>query len=158
MAITFTYQPPDDISLTMGFEAKYHPGLQFDLQEKTDMLKLPDLIGVWMRIDKALVGETYGLPLVSVDEEIPGLDELDALESGIYCYSNTVSASGNGWGTTLKAHWLGICVGLGYTCVYGHARPGASQALNAKFGCEWMSEHENWSGTGETYKLYRLKL
>src|SRR5260370_22404063 len=82
-----------------------------------------------------LWGETYGIPLAS---SIAGLTDLTDSEkrSGIHCYSNTIlpSFQKRGLGTILKAHWLGMAAGKGFESVYGYARPGGSQSLNARFG------------------------
>jgi hypothetical protein len=37
----------------------------------------------------------------------------------------------------------------------GHARPGGSQGLNAKFGAEFLDAFPDWFGTGEEYRLSR---
>lgn len=149
--IRFQHQPPD-INLTMGFEAPYHPNLQYDEDEKGAMLSLPGLIGVWMSLDGELVGETYGLPGPFTEDMIVCDDET------VYCYSNTVLRPSLGLGSTIKAHWLGVVVGRGFRRVIGHARPGASQALNVKFGAVLGASWPNWYGTGETYRQYELTL
>lgn len=140
--IRFQYKVPP-ISLIMGFEKPYPEPLQFTLEEKTEFLSDASLVGVWMWVDENLVGETYGLPNVA------GI---------VYCYSNTVLETGKGWGTLIKAHWLGLVKGSGYWRVEGHARPGASQALNVKFGAVLDEECPDWYGTGETYRHYTLVL
>jgi hypothetical protein len=53
---------------------------------------------------------------------------------------------------------LGLAVGEGFEVVYGHARPGGSQALNAKFGAVFTGNFPDWGGSGEEYKMYRLAL
>jgi len=58
----------------------------------------------------------------------------------------------------LKSHWLGLAAGEGFATVYGHARPGGSEALNAKFGAVFLDGFPDWYGTGEEYRLYRLAL
>ena len=37
-------------------------------------------------------------------------------------------------GIILKAHWLGLAADKGFENIYSCARPGASQALNVRFG------------------------
>jgi hypothetical protein len=158
--ITFSYDLP--LEQTMAFEAVYHEALQLDLCEKKELRDLPGAIFAWMFIDGELAGESYGVPLTSCDEPIEGLANITDIErrAGIYCYSNTILPpfQKQGMGTILKAHWLGLAVGNRFHIVYGHARPGGSQALNAKFGAVFLESFPDWSGTGEEYKLYRLVL
>ena len=42
--------------------------------------------------------------------------------------------------------------------IYGHARPGASQALNQSFGARLGPTRKNWHDTGEDFRLYVLHL
>jgi len=109
-----------------------------------------------------LVGESFGVSIIECKEPIEGLAVLDEYErkTGVYCYSNTILPpfQGKGLGKILKAHWLGIAVGNGFRVVYGHARPGASQALNAKFGATFVRSFPNWYETGEEYRMYKLRL
>jgi hypothetical protein len=157
--IKFNYDVPLD--QTMTFEAIYHENLQLALTEKQDIRDIPGSIFVWMFVDGALAGESYGNPLVA-DEPVEGLKHLTDVEkrTGIYCYSNTIlpAFQGQGFGAILKSHWLGLAAGEGFETVYGHARPGGSQALNAKFGAVFLDSFPDWYGTGEEYRLYRLAL
>jgi GNAT superfamily N-acetyltransferase len=146
----------------MGFEAVYHDNLKLDITEKTEIRDTRGSIFVWMIVNGELVGESYGVPLAESDEEFEGLTNVPENEkkASIYCYSNTIlpAFQKKGLGTVLKAHWLGLTVGRGFKFVYGHARPGGSQALNVKFGAVFLETFCDWSGTGEDYRLYRLKL
>ena len=159
-AITFKYDVPLD--QTMAFEPIYPVSLQLDISAKKDIRDSPGSIFVWMFADEELVGESYGIPVVSSDEPIEGLSDLSDVQrkSAIYCYSNTIlpASQGQGLGAILKAHWLGWAAAQGFSIVYGHARPGASQHLNAKFGAVFIRDFPDWYGTGEEYKLYRLTL
>lgn len=158
--IRFDYDVP--LEHTMGFDAIYPEGLQLTLQEKSALRQTSGAIFVWMRVADALAGEAYGVPITRYDEPIAGLSQLapGELAGAIYCYSNTVlpAVERQGYGSILKAHWLGLVAARGFKTVYGHARPGASQALNAKFGAVFLGAFPDWFGTGETYKLYRLTL
>jgi hypothetical protein len=153
-----------DVSLdqTMAFEAIYHKALQLDLCSKKDLWDIAGSVFVWVLLDGELVGESYGIPVANADESIEGLSDLTDSErkAAIYCYSNTIlpSFQKQGLGTILKAHWLGLAAGKGFDIVYGHARPGGSQALNAKFGAVFLDSYPDWAGTGEEYRLYRLAL
>ena len=158
--IKFSYNVPLD--QTMAFEAVYHENLRLKLTEKQEIRDIPGSIFVWMFVDGAPAGESYGNPLVADDEPIEGLTHLtdDEKRRGIYCYSNTIlpDFQGQGLGAILKSHWLGLAAGEGFETVYGHARPGGSQALNAKFGAVFLDSFPDWYGTGEEYRLYRLAL
>ncbi|PYN72825.1 MAG: hypothetical protein DMD96_33990 [Candidatus Rokuibacteriota bacterium] len=58
----------------------------------------------------------------------------------------------------LKAYVLGRAFEAGYQWVVGHAKEGASVGLNLRFGAELRRRHANWSGTGDPYRFYVLKL
>lgn len=144
---------------TMAFEAVYPESQQLDLSQKQQIRDAPGSIFAWMFLDGELAGETYGIPLES---SISGLTDLSDSEkkSGIHCYSNTIlpALQGRGLGKILKAHWLGLVVARGFEAVYGYARPGASQRLNAGFGAVFLRAFPDWCGTGEEYQMYRLAL
>ena len=156
-AIRFKYDLP--LEQTMAFEDVYHEAEQLHLSEKKKIWDAPGSIFVWMFVDGELAGETYGIPLAS---SIAGLSDLTVSEkkSGIHCYSNTILPpfQKRGLGTILKAHWLGMAAAKGFENVYGYARPGGSQSLNARFGAVFIGDFPNWCGTGEAYKMYRLVL
>jgi hypothetical protein len=151
VAITFRFRYP--ISRTMAFEREYHPNLRLTLPEKRELLKRA--ITIWMLEDAKLVGETYGLPLDGRDV-MPGCPRDP---QSIYCYSNTILGEykGEGYGSILKAAFIGR-VSRDFNRIWGHARPGASQALNKKFGAKFLRTEKNWFHTGEDYKLYVLRL
>ena len=138
----------------MAFELEYHPNLRLDLAEKVQMLG--HAIAIWMLEDGKLIGETYGIPLDG-RFEMPEGCPLDP--QAIYCYSNTILGAHQrkGYGRILKAFFLGH-ISNGFRTVYGHARPGASQRLNASFGAKLTTTYRNWYGTGEDYRLYVLEL
>jgi hypothetical protein len=146
MIIKFSHDAPP-VEELMKFEVPYLPGLQFTLDEKRDKLG-EGVIGTWMWVDEELVGEVYG----QQDE-----DERKA----IYCWSFTCIKPSLGLGTILKANWLGAVStywNARYSWATGHARPGASQAIQAKFGAVFDGDAPDWFGTGETYKHYRIML
>jgi hypothetical protein len=151
VAITFRSKYP--ISRTMAFEGEYHPNLRLKLAEKRELLKRA--ITIWMLEDGELVGETYGIALDGRDE-MPGCPRDPR---SIYCYSNTILGrrKGEGYGSILKAAFIGR-ISRDFQRIYGHARPGASQALNKKFGARFLGTEKNWFQTGEDYKLYVLEL
>jgi hypothetical protein len=151
VAITFRSKYP--ISRTMVFEREYHKNLRLTLPEKRDLLRRA--IVIWMFEGGKLVGETYGISLDGADD-LPGCPRD---RRSIYCYSNTILGKykGKGYGSLLKAAFIGR-VSRDFRRIYGHARPGASQALNRKFGARFLSTHRNWFQTGEDYRLYVLPL
>jgi hypothetical protein len=150
--ITFRFRYP--IERTMAFEKEYHPNLRLTLTEKRAVLR--EAVTIWMFNEGHLVGETYGIPLDGRGE-IPQGCPLDP--ESIYCYSNTVLSKyqSQGFGRILKAAFIGR-VSRDFRKIYGHARPGPSQALNASFGAEFLRTYKNWYGTGEDYRLYVLPL
>ena len=155
--ITFRYDLP--LEQTMAFESLYSEGERLELAEKQKMRGAPRAIFVWMFVDGELAGETYGIPL---EPSSPGLTELPESErqAAIHCYSNSMLPQFQhlGLGTILKVHWMGMAAAKGFKTVYGYARPGASQKLNAGLGAVFLCGFANWCGTGEEYKLYRLSL
>jgi hypothetical protein len=152
MPITFRSHYP--ISRTMAFEREYHRNLRMTLLQKQDLLQ--HAIVLWMFEGRRLVGETYGIPLDGSVEIPPGCPRDP---QSIYCFSNTILGKhkGQGYGTILKAAFIGR-VFQDFHKIYGHARPGASQALNKKFGARMLRTHKNWFGTHEDYRLYVLTL
>jgi GNAT superfamily N-acetyltransferase len=151
LAITFRFRYP--ISRTMAFEREYHPNLRLTLPEKRELLKRA--ITIWMLEDGKLVGETYGVPWGGTTD----MAELPRDPDGIYCFSNTIlrKYQGKGYGSILKAAFIGR-VSRDFKRIWGHARPGASQALNKKFGARFLRTEKNWFQTGENYRLYLLPL
>jgi GNAT superfamily N-acetyltransferase len=158
--IKFDYAVP--LEQTMAFESVYHPNLQLELSEKQEVWNTPGAFFVWMFVDGELAGESYGIPLSSSTDFLEDLFVLRATEKekAVCCYSNTILPrfQKKGYGAILKAHWLGLAAGKGFNVVYGHARPGESQALNAKFGAVFLENLPNWFGSGEDYRKYRLVL
>ncbi len=158
--IKFDYAVP--LEKTMEFESVYHANLQLALSEKQEVWETPGAFFVWMFVDGELAGESYGIPLASPTDFLDDLLVLPAKEKekAVCCYSNTILPrfQKRGYGAILKAHWLGLAAGKGFDVVYGHARPGGSQALNAKFGAVFLENLPNWFGSGEDYKKYRLEL
>jgi GNAT superfamily N-acetyltransferase len=151
VAITFRFHYP--IERTMAFEREYHPNLRLTLPEKRELLK--SAITIWMLEDGKLVGETYGVAW-GAKEEMP---EFPRDPDAVYCYSNTIlkNYQSKGYGAILKAAFIGR-VSRDFKRIYGHARPGASQALNKKFGARMGKTYKNWFGTGEDYRVYVLPL
>jgi hypothetical protein len=153
VSITFKFAYP--ISRTMAFEREHHKNLRFTLPEKRELLK--EAVTIWMFEDGKLVGETYGMPLDARTGEVPEGCPVDP--DSIYCYSNTILGKykGKGYGRILKAAFIGL-VSRDFKRIYGHARPGASQALNKRFGARFLGTYKNWYGTGEDYRLYVIRI
>jgi GNAT superfamily N-acetyltransferase len=161
-AILFQIEmPPGFLEQTMVFEAVYPRNLQMTLPAKRALLKTPGAVMVWMFVDGELAGEAYGIPMAGYEEHMPGAELVeDDAATALYCFSNTVlpAFQRRGLGGTLKAHWLQMAREHGWNVIYGHARPGASQGLNARFGARFLGDFPDWYGTGETYRLYRLQM
>jgi GNAT superfamily N-acetyltransferase len=156
--LQFSYAVP--LEETMAFESVYHPNLQLELSEKQEVWNTPGAFFVWMLVDGELAGESYGIPLASSSDLIEDLLILPDCEKAkaVCCFSNTIlpAFQKRGYGSILKAHWLGLAAAKGFEVVYGHARPGGSQALNAKFGAVFLEDLPDWFGSGEDYRKYRL--
>ena len=151
MPITFKFKYP--IGRTMAFEREHHKNLRLTLRDKRDLLKRA--VVIWMFEDSNLVGEAYGLPLDGKDE-MPGCPKDP---HSLYCYSTTIlrKYQRKGYGAILKAAFIGR-VSRDFHRIYGHARPGASQALNKKFGARFTKTYRDWFQTGQDYRLYVLPL
>jgi len=155
------FQSDVPLEETMVFEAVYPKNLQMRLAAKRSLLKTAGAIVVWMFVDDELAGEAYGIPMAGFTAQMEGAALVqDDPAQALYCFSNTVlpAFQRRGLGEALKAHWLEMARSAGFRVIYGHARPGASQGLNAKFGARFLGDFPDWYGTGETYRLYRLEL
>src|SRR5882762_5582467 len=113
---------------------------------------------------RRLIGESYGVPVHAVpaeeDDESKADLRLFARRRTLYVYSTTILRryEGRGLGAILKAYVLGRTFEAGYRWVVGHAKEGASVALNRRFGAELRRRHTNWSDTGDVHWFYVLKL
>jgi GNAT superfamily N-acetyltransferase len=158
MKITFKLGYP--IANSMIFEEVYSEKLQLGLSEKVEILE--NAITVYLFVDDIVIGESYGVPLSVLDEVIQGTENYSKRDKEItvYCYSNTIlpKYQKHGFGSLLKSFWLGLVVAHGFKQVIGHARPGGSQALNAKFGASFGRTFKDWYGTGEDYRMYSLTI
>jgi hypothetical protein len=152
--VLITFRTKYPISRTMAFEREYHPNLRLTLAEKRDLLR--HAVVIWMFDYGKLVGETYGISLDGRFAAPPGCPEDP---HAIYCYSTTILRrhKNQGYGRILKAAFIGR-VSRDFRRIYGHARPGASQALNQSFGARFGRTYKNWYGTGEDYRMYVLRL
>jgi len=164
MHIAFTDRWP--LQETMVFERRYHPNLAMSLDEKRDVLRERGALTVWMYEPgrRQLIGESYGVPVQTVlaEEVDEGKADLRpfAKSRALYLYSTTIlrQYEGKGLGRVLKAYVLGRAFEAGYRWVVGHAREGASVALNRSFGAELRRCHTNWYGTDERYWFYVQRL
>jgi len=152
---------------TLVFEDRYHPNLAMDLRDKRELLGEPGAVPVWMYEPgppRRPIGETYGVPvpvvLAEEDDEVKEDLRPFAKARALYVYSTTVlpEYEGRGFGQIIKAYLRGRARGAGYRWVVGHAKEGASVALNLRFGAKLGRRHPNWSDTGEPYRFYSLKL
>lgn len=150
---------------TMRFERVYHPALRMSLADKRATFAEPGALAVWMYDAgrRALIGETYGVPAAAVvgDDQEGAADVAPFVRRpALYVLSMTIlpGFQGQGYGTILKAYLLGRAVQAGYEIAIGHAREGASAALNVKFGARLGTRHPDWYGTGEAYRFYVMGL
>ena len=150
----------------MVFERRYHPNLAMSLDEKRDVLRERGALTVWMYEPGRcqLIGESYGVPVQAVlaEEDPEGKADLRpfAKQRALYVYSSTILRryEGTRLGTVLKAYMLSRAHKAGYRWAVGHAKEGASVALNRRFGAKLRRRHPNWSGTGDAFWFYVLKL
>jgi len=144
------------------FERDFHPKLRLALRDKRELLQ--DAIAVWMHDGRSLIGETYGTPirvaLQDADEE--GHADLVRYrrQRAIYVYSTAIRRRWRGQrlSKVLKAYFLGRAAQAGYEIAVGHAKEGASCALNVAFGARLGARHTNWYGTGTTFRFYEMRL
>lgn len=137
------------------------------VSDKRDLVRGRDALAVWMYEPgrrRRLIGESYGTPVEDVlaEEDDEGKADLRRFEGcrALYVYSTTILQryEGQGFGKILKAYVLGRAFEAGYQWVVGHAKEGASVALNRFFGAKLLRRHVNWSDTGDAYRFYELKL
>jgi GNAT superfamily N-acetyltransferase len=163
LALGFTDRWP--LRATMAFERVYHPNLRMSLAEKREILQEPGTLQVWMYDirRRRLIGETYGVPLPAAftDGDEGATDVQRFLgQRALYVFSTTILPrfQQRGYGTILKAYLLGRAAQAGYRVVLGHAREGASCALNVRFGAALGRRHPDWYDTGAAYRFYVLWL
>ena len=155
MMITFRSDIP--LENTMIFEGCYEDGLKMDFDEKLDILNRSDGFKIWMLVDGRLIGESYGVRLSNMDEEIEDCDDLSS--NTIYCYSTTILPwmRGHGLGIILKAHWLGMCRNR-TPLVVGHSTSNTMKNINEMFGAVHTgAKHEKWYGTDRVAWFYRYE-
>jgi GNAT superfamily N-acetyltransferase len=147
----------------MVFEREcFHPKLRMSLGDKRAVLR--GALAVWMHDGRSLIGETYGVPIASAldDPDEEGYGDLLPFRrrAAIYVYSTAIRPrwQGKGLGKVLKAYFLGRTTQAGYRVAVGHAKEGASSALNEAFGARLGARHANWFGTGEPYRFYEMAL
>jgi GNAT superfamily N-acetyltransferase len=165
MNIKFTNEVTLEDSLV--FEKVYPENLQWDLDSKQE-LKDDGTEFLYM-VDGdtgTLIGEAYFLPLDTMEDWLPDEEQPeDGLgpyygKNAMYAFSTTIlpEYQGKGLGKTLKAYCLGLWKGRGFYSALGHARDGASLALQQSFGAEVVETFPTWYGGDEPYNLYFQKL
>lgn len=144
------------VEQTMAFEALFHDNLAFDREEKADLLA-DSSVKLWLLVDGILAGETYGMAVPDIGEELEGCQAYQR-DDVFYVYSIAIlpEFQGKGLAKILKAYSLGMIFGEGFKAVIDHAHEGASLHLNQLFGARVISEHRNWYETGETYYLNEI--
>ena len=152
-----------NIARTMVVEREcFHRNLRMSLGEKRDVLQ--HALAVWMHDGKTLIGETYGTPIQAALEDSDEEGYADLLpyrkRAVIYVYSTAIRSrwQGRGLSKILKAYFLGRAAQAGHRIAVGHAKEGASCALNTFFGARLGARPPNWYGTGDAYRLYEMAL
>ncbi len=162
--LVLTFAREWDLGQTMVFEAVYHENLRLSLEVKRELLARCGCVWLYDAVTQELIGETYGFPLgenlACIDE--PGATDVSPFrdQRAVYVLSTTIlpAFQGRGLGKVLKAFFLGIVSQAGFPLVLGHAREGRSVQLNKAFGAAIHTAHPDWSGSGETYYFYTLRL
>jgi hypothetical protein len=154
MIVTFRTEMP--IAQTMSFERVYEKNLQLDQDYKTMIVR--EGIALWMFVDGALAGETYGISPARIDEDIEDLPVRDP--SVMYCYSTTLlpAFQKKHLSKVLCAYWLGLVKAAGYRTVAGHTTSPEMTAVKAYFGAKFSAVHERWYGTSRVAHFYELAL
>jgi GNAT superfamily N-acetyltransferase len=153
-----------DLGETMVFEPVYHPNLRLGLEAKRAILSRCGCVWLYDAATRAPIGETYGLPVRENLDLLQGPGAADLYpfrdEPAVYVMSTTILPpfQGRGLGRLLKAFFLGIVSQAGFPLLLGHAREGPSVRLNTAFGARLHTAHPDWSGTGETYHFYTLRM
>ena len=147
----------------MVFDRLYHPNLRQTVAEKRDVLRRAIAVWLYDATRRTLIGEAYGTSAAdAAEDDGEGHDDIVRYRrrKAFYVYSTTILPrwEGRGLGTILKAHHLGRIRQAGYRSVIGHARDGASVALNRRFGAKLLTRHPDWHGTGDLYRFYELGL
>jgi len=145
----------------MVMEECFHPNLRGSLYLKRETLKYC-CHTVWLFANGELIGETYGAQVseLLLHDSLPGLDTVRIdKDKTIYIYSTAIRPAwqGEGLGKILKAYSLGLLRGY-FKTVLGHAKEGASIALNQFFGAEIKQRFDNWYDTGQPYYFYKMDL
>ena len=127
------------LAQTMVFEREcFHPKLRMSIGDKRDLLQ--DALAVWMHDGRTLIGETYGTPIQCALKDSDEDGRADLLpyrrRAVIYVYSTAIRPrwQGRGLSKILNAYFLGRATQAGYRIAIGHAKEGASCALNRSFG------------------------
>jgi GNAT superfamily N-acetyltransferase len=154
MIITFEeYLPIED---TMVFEDVFEEELQLDEDEKSKIINAG--WPLWMFVDGELAGETYGIRLRTLKEEIEDCKNLD--KNSVYCYSTALLPKfrGKNLGPILKAYWIGMMRGMHQRAIIGHATSSQAKKLNEMFGAQFGNVHTMWYGTERTAVFYWINL
>lgn len=156
MKISFKDYSQITIPATMVFDEQYPEQLQFDEEEKKEVLANA-AVAIWMFVDGKLAGECYGTPVTQLGEEIPDTAEYPY---ALYCDSTTIlpEFQGCGLGRILKDYYNEQAFAKGFKTLIGHATSEGARKLNEKYGAEWGASHDGWYGTDRTAHFYVIKL
>ena len=158
---------PDQMDELMRIEREcFKEELQEDENSKKFLIENAEIVlFAYDDHDGRIVGEAYCIiekpekadhPDDDVMEEL--FEEMD-LNDSIYFMSFAVlpDYQGKGVAGQLLNDVLLQAKQLDFNYLYTHAKMGASAHLFGKYG-EFISQHDNWFGTGESYLLFRIDL
>lgn len=156
LKITFKNYSQIALSDTMVFDEQYPEQLQFDEEEKKEVLEGCS-VAIWMFVDGELCGECYGTAVSNLDEEIPDVSEFS---DAIYCDSTTIlpKFQGRGLGKLLKDYYNELAFGAGFRTLIVHATSEAAVKLNIRYAAKFGAVHENWYGTERTAHFYSITI
>ena len=124
-----------------------HPRLlQWDVDYKIASLRSTKFKGFWAIERKEWIGEII-LSWENCDN-IVHVDSIGVIES----------ATGKGIGTSLTLRALEWAKEKGFEYYTGYARVGSSWNIVKRLGAKKIYDCKNWSGTGETYVHFKLKI
>ncbi len=132
-----------------------------ELQEDSDTLQHLYLQGrgMWMYVDRALVGETIGIAPSRAPEPVedtkPWAKE-ENNKSCLYIWTTTIlpQHQGRGFAKLLCAYYAGYMKALGFQLLIGHATSDSMRGIRAWMGADFTVEHDNWRGSKKKAVFY----
>jgi len=119
--------------------------------------------GMWMYVDRALVGETIGIaPSRLIDKIIdtkPWTDE-SFNKYCLYVYTTTIlpDYQDRGLAKLLCSYYAGFMKASGYQLLIGHATSDPMRCIRSWMGADLSIEHEKWYGSNRKATFYVMHL